>query len=321
MTKEIEPSSGQDPGTDFFPQIHRVMIRPVISNPVQKGLHLVLFAFLLITGRVFGQDPIRVPFADLRAGQFNVGLEAVQNYTLPRAEKAYLEGYTDNSGLFHAPGTAAADAFMRDKTVPVVLGPDGYHLVDGHHRTTGNYLLSLKYSDFPNYLYVKQVDDLSKLSMDDFWKAMLAGDGRSSYIWLNNRGVPSSVNNLPFIPGLTDDSLRTFSSNIAADYMAYEILDPVFNFQEFYWADYLRDKVFLSGAGWENAGGNPNATFISSDYRAVATEAVRLCRLPEASNLPGFIAVPEPSEMALMAVVGMFFVVRGAWMRFKPGRA
>jgi hypothetical protein len=297
------------------------MIPPAIAKTAQSGLRLVLLTFLLISGQVLGQDPIKVPFAELRAGQFNVGLEAVENYTLPRAEKAYLNGYTDNNGVFHAPGTAAADAFMRDKTVPVVLGPDGYHLVDGHHRTTGNYLLSVKYSDFPTYLYVKQVDDFSNLSMDDFWKAMLVGDGRSSYIWLNNRGVPSSASNLPFIPGLTDDSLRSFSSNIAADYMAYEILDPVFNFQEFYWADYLRDKVFLSGAGWETAGGNPNAAFVSSDYDAVAREAARLCRLPDASHLPGFIAVPEPSEFALMAFVGVFFVVRGAWMRFKPSRA
>ena len=78
--------------------------------------------------------------------------------------------------------------------------------------------------------------------------------------------------------------------------------------------------MFLSGAGWETTGGNPNAAFVSSSYDAVAAEAARLCHLPEARNLPGFIAVPEPSEMALMAFVGVFFVVRGAWMRFKPGR-
>lgn len=296
------------------------MSRSVIIAHCQSSIRFVLAGFFLLSVQVLGQDPIRIPFAELRAGQFNVGLTAVQNYTLSTPEKYFLNGYTDKSGVFHAPGAGAADAYMKDKTVPVVLGPDGYHLIDGHHRTTGNYLLSVKYAEYPEYLYATQVADLSSLSMDEFWKSMAEGDGRSSFIWLNNRGVPSSVANLPFIPGLTDDALRSFSSNIASDYMAYEILNPVLYFQEFYWADYLRDKVFLSGAGWETTGGNPNAAFVSSSYEAVATEAARLCRLPEASHLPGFIAVPEPSEVALMAFVGLVFVVRGAWARFKPSR-
>lgn len=284
------------------------------------SLRVVLVGLLVLSTQVLGQAPLPIPFAELRAGQFNVGLTAVQNYTLPPPEKYFLNGYTDKSGVFHAPGAGAADAYMKDRAVPVVLGPDGYHLVDGHHRTTGNYLLSVKYPEYPDYLYATQVADLSSLSMDEFWKAMAEGDGRSSFIWLNNRGVPSSFSNLPFIPGLTDDALRSFSSNIASDYMAYEILDPVLYFQEFYWADYLRDKVFLTGAGWETTGGNPNAAFVSSSYEVVATEAARLCRLPDASHLPGFIAVPEPSEVVLMAFVGVFFLVRGAWMRFKPSR-
>jgi hypothetical protein len=296
-------------------------------SSVRRGLHLVLFACLLISRPVLGQDPIRVPFAELRAGQFNVGLTGVTNVTIIRPRDAYLNGYTDPYGVRYAAGTAAADAYLRNNPAPAVLGPNGFHLLDRHHRTTASYLLSVQYDgsspngSFPSYTYVTQVADFSALSMDDFWKAMEKGDAQGSYVWLNNRGVPSSPSNLPFIPGLTDDPLRNLSADIAFDFNAYTILDPVYYFQEFFWADYLRDKVFLSGVGWENVGGNPNAAFVSSDYKAVAAEAARLCRLPEASHLPGFIAVPEPSEVALMAFVGVFFVVRGAWMRFKPGRA
>jgi hypothetical protein len=303
------------------------MYPSAIISRCQTSLRVVVMGFLLLSVEVLGQNLIQIPFAELRAGQFNVGLSGILQYTLPKAEDAYKNGYTLN-GTFYSPGAAGADAFMRDKAQPVILGPDGYHLVDGHHRTMGNFLLSEKYSDFPayDYFYLVSNGDLSGLSMDDFWKTMQKGDGFSpTYVWLNNRGVPSSVAGLPFIPGLTDDALRTLAADVSDNLFAYDMLeDPVtgyaYYYQEFYWADYLRDKVFLSGAGWETTGGNPNAAFVSSSYDAVAAEAARLCHLPEASQLPGFIAVPEPGEVALMAFVGMCFVVRGAWMRFKPGR-
>ncbi len=291
------------------------------------SLRVVLVGFLVLSTQVLGQNLIQIPFAELRAGQFNVGLSGVVEFTMPRAEDAYKSGYNWD-GVFYPAGAAGAEAFMKDKAQPVILGPDGYHLVDGHHRTTGNYLLSEKYSDFPDhgYFYLVPNGDLSSLSIDDFWRTMQKGDGFSpSYVWLNNHGVPSTPSNLPFIPGLTDDALRNLSANVQYELNAYTLLeDPktgyAFYYQEFYWADYLRDKVFLSGAGWETAGGNPNAAFVSSSYDAVAAEAARLCHLPAASNLPGFVAVPEPSEVALMAFVGVFFVARGAWMRFKPSR-
>lgn len=290
-------------------------------------LRVILAGFLLFSTEVLGQELIKIPFAELRAGQFNVGLSGVLQYTLPKAENAFQNGYTAN-GTFYSPGAAGADAFMKDRAEPVVLGPDGYHLVDGHHRTMGNYLMSEKYSDFPNYgyFYLVQNGDLSSLGMDDFWKTLQQGNGFSpTYVWVNNRGIPSSVADIPFIPGLGDDALRNLSESVQVQLDAYASLsDPstgyAYYYQEFYWADYLRDKVFLSGAGWETAGGNPNAAFVSSSYDAVAAEAARLCHLPAASNLPGFVAVPEPSEVVLMAFVGVFFVVRGAWMRFKPSR-
>ena len=299
----------------------------VASRSLWSRSWLVLFVFLLTSLRVLCQDQIRVPFAELRAGQFNYGLDGVTNITIVTPRDAYENGYVDDNGVHHAPGTASADAYLRDNPVPVVLGPDGFHLIDRHHRTMACYLLSVQYGvsspngAFPNYTYVTQAANFSALSLDDFWKAMEKGDAQGSYVWLNNRGVPSSPSNLPFIPGLTDDVLRDFSADIAHERSAYSIIEPAFYFQEFYWADYLRDKVFLSGAGWENAGGNPNASFVSSDYKAVVDEAVRLCHLPAARNLPGFVAVPEPSEVALMAVVGMFLVIRGAWMRLMPSRA
>lgn len=303
------------------------MNRSTIIAHCQTSLRVVLTGFLMICVQALGQDLIKIPFAELRAGQFNVGLSGVIQYTIPTAEKAFTNGYTFN-GTFYPAGAAAADAFMQAKAQPVILGPDGYHLVDGHHRTTGNFLLSEKYTDFPNYgyFYLLPNGDHSSLSMDEFWKTMQQGDGYSpSYIWLNNRGVPSGPSDLPFIPGLTDDALRSLSANVSQQLGAYETLtNPLtghaFYYQEFYWADYLRDKVFLSGAGWETTGGNPKAAFVSSSYDEIATEATRLCHLPEASNLPGYIAVPEPSEMALMAFVGVFFVIRGAWMRFKPSQ-
>ena len=47
--------------------------------------------------------------------------------------------------------------------------------------------------------------------------------------------MPSSVANLPFIPGLTDDALRNLSANVSVDLLAYEMLkDPVTGYAYYY---------------------------------------------------------------------------------------
>lgn len=259
--------------------------------------------------------PPTVPLAQLRAGQYNVGMDGVIAF----AQRPLRSRWTQAGG--GAAGRAAVDSYLRARPVPVVLGPGGQlHLVDNHHRTTGVYTLSVEYGpEFPDYVYYRVIADFSNLSGPQFWARLIQGGPvldeecnavgglQHQYLWPYDRGVlqDPNINPPPMIPGLRDDILRSISANVRsangyADFEDDETPSPpyVFFFQEFYWANFLRDKVFLQGAGWETRGGNPNAQWVfqiepgeteaQATKRLVATGAL-LCRGASAVTLPGAV--------------------------------
>ncbi len=258
--------------------------------------------------------PPTIPLAQLRAGQYNVGMDNVVQFGQAPLRSRWL-----NAGGGKA-GAAAVDAYLKTRPVPVVLGPGGeLHLVDNHHRTTGIYTLSVEYgAPFPDYVYYYVIADFSNLKGPAFWARLIEGgtviDADCNpvstmvhqYLWPHNLGVlqDPNVSPPPLIPGLTDDILRTISAsarfvNGFVDFEDEETPNPdlVFFFQEFYWANFLRSHVFLEGANWETRGGNPSAEFVfhaepgetpaQTTKRLVATAAL-LCRGSENSTLPGW---------------------------------
>jgi hypothetical protein len=287
-----------------------------VSKKMRSGATRLALYALLFLSVASGWCQTQVDFTALHAGQYNIGLTGVLNFSLTAPRNAYLNGYTSMGGVPYGPGGAAADAYLRDRPVPVVLWTDGYHLIDGHHRTFGAFLLSEDVSlpDFPDHVYVTQVADFSSITDPAaFWAAMETGDGTSPYVWGNNRGVTMDLLTQPpgFIPSLTDDELRTIAADVqtAGGYAGI----PGFNYQEFYWADYFRDKLFLIGS--ESAGGNPGAPFQSADRAAIIQEGVRLAHLPGASGLPGFVAVPEPAVYGVLVGMGLVLLVVQRRMR------
>jgi hypothetical protein len=241
-----------------------------------------------------------------------------------------------------AAGAAAVDAYLRDRPVPVVVGPGGgLHLVDNHHRTTGIYTLSVEYGpEFPNYVYYYTIADFHDLAPVDFWARMVQGGPvldedcnqvgtmEHQYLWPYNRGVlqDPNLNPPPKIPGLTDDILRSISANARsvngfADFEDTDTPDPPFivYFQEFYWANFLRDRVFLQGANWEARGGNPNAEFVfaiapgeteADAVKRLVASAALLCRGDENMSLPGWVC---PADVFADRVVDGFDITLVLW--------
>jgi hypothetical protein len=242
----------------------------------------------------------RTPLAQLQAGQYNVGLDGVIQFTMPKPRSLFLKA---GGG---AAGAAAVDKWLAKSPAPCVLGPGGrLHLVDRHHRTTAISLLSRdpdpQFAGFPDYTYTTIIADLSDLSGQAFWDRMLLGDtdvgDRRQYVWLFDRGVPQDplVNPPPLIAGLTDDLMRSLAANVRTicgfDDLEDEDTpgpDYVFYFIEFHWANYLRDRVFLIGS--EDRGGNPAAPIQSADQVELVRLAADLCHLPAAMSLPGWIS-------------------------------
>lgn len=263
--------------------------------------------------------PPSVPLSELRAGQYNVGIDNV----LQIAQRPLRQRWTNAGG--GAAGASAVDAYLKDRPVPVILGPSAQlHLVDNHHRTTAIHTLHVELGDpFPNYVYYYVIADFSALSGAAFWSRLIeggpvldeecnpVGDRQHQYLWPYDRGVlqDPNVTPPPMIPALRDDVLRSISANarFANGYMDFEDDDTpappfVVFFQEFYWANFLRDRVFLQGAGWELRGGNvraqlvfdvePGETVAQATRRVVATAAL-LCRGANASALPGWTCAAD----------------------------
>lgn len=263
--------------------------------------------------------PPSIPLAQLRAGQYNVGLDGV----LSIAQRPLRQRWNNAGG--GAAGAAAVDAYLKQRPVPVVLGPNAQlHLVDNHHRTSAIRTLNEEIgAPFPDYVYYYVIADLSAYSGPAFWAKLIEGGPvidaecnpvgtlRHQYLWPYDRGVlqDPNVNPPPMIPGLRDDILRTISANARSvnGYRDFEddetpLPEFVFFFQEFYWANFLRSRVFLQGANWETRGGNPSAQQVfailpgetqeRATKRLVAAAAL-MCRGPDAMSLPGWACAAD----------------------------
>ena len=291
---------------------------------IHKFFAAVAICLIPVSG-AWAQDPTipHVLISELQAGQYNVGLDGVIANIVEGGAGARARFV--NAGGLAGGGAAAVDTWLKGKKVPVIKGPGGVlHLVAAHHRTTANQRLSVEFAGatgvgYPNYVYYELLHDFSTLSMPDFWARMVQGDnvgspfGNRQYVWLYNRGVLQDPNNNPppLIPGLTDDIMRNISAN-ARFFGGYCDLEEeesdfhegpyVFFFQEFYFANYLRSRVFIIGS--EDRGGNPNAPvhFTQAQYEAgepttVQMSTAALCQRVDAAGLPGWWS-PCPGDIA-----------------------
>ena len=87
-----------------------------------------------------------------------------------------------------------------------------------------------------------------------------------------------------------------------------KLTEVVFDYQEFYWGNYLRDNVFLIGS--EDRGGNPLAPhkFENSECgkkQLLQYALTNLCHVPGAARLPGFFQLPCAGDLNKDGVIDM----------------
>ncbi len=229
---------------------------------------LSLLFLLLVPGLVASERaaPVYAPFrADMVAGdaytidarrlhptQFSLGWREV----VAKREK------------IDAKDAAALAAYLKDKDVPVVIGPGGVpFMTDGHHTIRA--LLESKHADKTVYGHV--FANWSALAPEEFWSRMRAGN----YTYLKDAtGRDAAPEQLP--PTLLEmqrDPWRGMAWALM-EAGAFTELKGVF-FQEFRWADFLRPQVT-----WNEAD--------DADFERALAQARLLAASPAAASLPGF---------------------------------
>jgi len=246
-------------------------------------------------------------------------------------------------------------------TNPVYHLLDNHHRTTAFYRLTSIFtttqlvtvtnnlgqVLTTNIGPAPSSVIVKQTLDWSATPTNQFWSLMLQGNtggvtnfapvegglfaastNQPTYVWNYNLGqqVDLNLTNPPFIPGLTDDTLRGIAGTISrAQSNSFGTALPGFEerdnagvvlyYQEFYWANYLRPLVYWDTSGTTNVtfGMDPGAPNVFTNYDELTLYAVDLTRAPAASDLPGYLGtVPEPSTSLLfiLGAAAVFLVVR-----------
>ncbi|MFS4457806.1 ParB-like protein [Bdellovibrio sp. HCB2-146] len=211
-----------------------------------KAFFLSFAAICLLT--VSAQAVELVQIANLHPTQSSVGMKAVE------VKKKEIEKQTPEEFA----------NFLREETVPVVIGPNGEkYLIDNHHQSRA--LLDSGKSE----VYIEVEADWSKLSPKKFWKLM----EQKKYVYLRDaEGNKIKPEALPAkISEMTDDPYRSLAY-FARKAKAYK--KSKIPFSEFKWAEYYRTHIPL--------------TDIQGDWDAALKKAIEISSLPAAKELPGY---------------------------------
>ena len=160
-------------------------------------------------------------------------------------------------------------AYLKDKDVPVVIGPGGVpYLTDGHH--TMRALLESNVPDKTMYGHI--LANWSALAPAVFWEKMAAGN--YSYLRNANGEGPQPPSVLPdSLRGLQLDPYRGLAWGVMRAGGFHEQKKTFF--QEFRWADYFRDKV-----KWDDRDDEAFADAVKA--------ATVVAQSPAAAALPGY---------------------------------
>lgn len=163
-------------------------------------------------------------------------------------------------------------AYLRDKDVPVVIGPGGVpFMTDGHHT-----LRALLESAAPEKTaYGHVLANWSTLPPAEFWARMEA----SNYAYLRDAaGRPRPASDLPAsLLEMQRDPYRGLAWAVM-DAGGFLERKDVF-FQEFRWAEFFRSRLV-----WDDAD--------DADFDRALNEARALARTPAAQTLPGARPLP-----------------------------
>jgi hypothetical protein len=159
------------------------------------------------------------------------------------------------------------DAYLLEHFLPVVIAPDRLpYVVDHHHRARAIQMTGLRET-----VYIKVWENCKDWTEAAFWQLMQ----EKAWVYLYDKdGQLVEPSALPAgLAELQDDKYRSLAWGVlqVGGYAKSEV-----PFQEFLWGNYFRQHLTF-----ENT---------EEGFQQAIHEALRLCRLPEASNLPGYIS-------------------------------
>ena len=225
-----------------------------LSRVLFSALMLAVVTLLLVTGadakKARPEGLVKVALTSLHPTQGAVGMREAG---VKRAE--VLERASDPKRL---------DKFLAKHAIPVVVGPNGLlYLIDHHHL--GLALWQAQVAE----VYVSIEDDLSSLTIVEFWKRMEAEGKVHAFDQTGRKIDPSELpDNLG---ALKDDPYRDLAGSVR-DAGGFDKTKAPFS--EFSWADFFRARVA--------------AGLIASDYDAAVRQGMVLAHGAEAAALPGF---------------------------------
>lgn len=159
------------------------------------------------------------------------------------------------------------DAYLLEHFLPVVIAPDHLpYVVDHHHRARAIQMTGLRET-----VYIKVWENCKDWTEAAFWQLMQ----EKAWVYLYDKdGQLVEPSALPAgLAELQDDKYRSLAWGVlqVGGYAKSEV-----PFQEFLWGNYFRQHLTF-----ENT---------EEGFQQAIHEALRLCRSPEASNLPGYIS-------------------------------
>jgi hypothetical protein len=185
---------------------------------------------------------------DLHPTQLTVGLIVVQD------KKKHLAAMSPSD----------RQSFMKAHPMPAVIGPQGKLYITDHHHL-GRAALDAAVT---NGFFLVEAD-LSKYTMEDFWKEM----NKNQWVHpLDENGVRHYYSMIPDRLGkLVDDSYRSLAGYVR-DAGGYEKTPTAF--AEFIWADFFRRNIPIEA--------------VHADFQAAVRAALPLAQSHWAKNIPGF---------------------------------
>jgi hypothetical protein len=162
--------------------------------------------------------------------------------------------------------------YLEEQRIPVVKGPDGnFYMIDHHHFARACWESNIL--DVPVKVVAKY--DKNTCTMDAFWWSMKKIRYTFTYDQFNNG--PHNPYSLPVnIRGMADDPYRSLAWAVRHAKGFEKNDEPFF---EFKWAKFFRSKISLE--------------IVRNDFKGAIQKAIRLCRTPAASKLPGYIKVKK----------------------------
>lgn len=195
-------------------------------------------------------QPVKVAIVDLLPTQLTLGLSEVASRAAKIASQTPEE----------------REAGLERKAIPYVLGPGNrLFMVDHHHLARALWSLNIREA-----VLGERLADWSTLDVKSFWRQMES----SGYCW----PIDADGNRRPYsaipqhVSELTDNVWRGLARRVRGK--AFENLDTPF--QEFIWGDYFR--TFMS------------RRLLELQFDLAIEVATKLAHLPEAEDLPGYMA-------------------------------